>query len=137
MLYNNLKQVRKLSGMSAANISALVGISRQCFYAYERGQYVPSTEIALKIAHVLGVGVHDLFSLTDRWLEPTSPGESRQVLVKLEVPKTMPIEKVQETLKNFEEALGMETPDNEVSLMEVLSQAVKLRSIPRWKEKWE
>lgn len=43
----------------------LAGITRQSYAAIEAGASVPSTEVALRLARALGVGVEDLFQLSD------------------------------------------------------------------------
>ncbi len=60
---NNLSAVRKQRAVSASALAALAGISRQTIYAIESGAYIPNTAVALRLAHVLSVTVHDLFSL--------------------------------------------------------------------------
>src|SRR5579871_6927910 len=60
---SRLPQVRKSRGISAADLARRVGVSRQTVYAIEAGTYVPNTEVALRLARELEVGVDDLFSL--------------------------------------------------------------------------
>jgi len=43
----------------------LVNVSRQTINAMELSKYVPSTVLAMKVAHVFGVGVNDIFTLEE------------------------------------------------------------------------
>jgi putative molybdopterin biosynthesis protein len=60
---NNLAQIRAKRGISAAQLAAEIGSSRQAIYAIESGSYMPNALIALRLADVLGVKMEDLFSL--------------------------------------------------------------------------
>ncbi|MBQ2586738.1 MAG: helix-turn-helix transcriptional regulator, partial [Bacteroidaceae bacterium] len=42
-----------------------VGVSRQTIVAIEAGKYVPSTVLALKIAHIFGRSFDDVFQLEE------------------------------------------------------------------------
>lgn len=58
-----LQEIRKTSGFSAAELAKRAGVSRQTIYAMEDGNFVPNTTIALRLAHILGVTVEQLFTL--------------------------------------------------------------------------
>jgi putative molybdopterin biosynthesis protein len=58
-----LPRIRQRRGMSAAQVAALAGISRQTIYAIEAGDYVPNTTLALQLARILEVRVEELFQL--------------------------------------------------------------------------
>jgi putative molybdopterin biosynthesis protein len=60
---NNLAALRKRTGLSAARLAAEVGITRQAIYAIEAGTYIPNTLVSLRLAHVLGVSVDQIFHL--------------------------------------------------------------------------
>ena len=62
-IVNSLEALREKRGLSAADLAARVGVSRQTIYAIESGAYVPNTFTSLQLARVLGVSVEDLFSL--------------------------------------------------------------------------
>jgi molybdate-binding protein/DNA-binding XRE family transcriptional regulator len=62
---NKITELRRKRGISAADLAAQVGISRQTIYSIEAGVYVPNTLVALKLSRVLGVPVEDLFRLED------------------------------------------------------------------------
>jgi molybdate-binding protein/DNA-binding XRE family transcriptional regulator len=59
----NLAGLRTRRGMSAAQLAAMTGISRQTVYAIEAGTYVPNTAVSLKLARVLDTSVEEIFSL--------------------------------------------------------------------------
>lgn len=62
---NYLGKYRQVRGMSAADLAARVGVTRQTIYAMEAGSYVPNTAVALKLGRVLGVTVEELFPLEE------------------------------------------------------------------------
>lgn len=65
VIRNTLLETRKRQGISQAELAANVGLTRQAVYAIEVNQYLPSTQIALRLARVLKCRVEDLFSLRD------------------------------------------------------------------------
>ena len=67
---NHLSEIRQQRGLSAAELAAKTGLTRQTIYAIEAGSYVPNTTAALRLAQVLGVGVEELFHLDEPEPEP-------------------------------------------------------------------
>ena len=63
-LATRLRVARAEHGLSQGDLARLAGVSRQTISSIETGQYCPSTILALRISHVLGVRIEDLF-----WLE--------------------------------------------------------------------
>lgn len=61
---NRLEQIRKRRGVGALELARRAGVSRQTIYAIEAGTYVPNTEVALRLARELEVGVEELFTLS-------------------------------------------------------------------------
>jgi len=61
----HLGKLRQARGVSAAQLAAIVDVSRQTIYAMEAGSYVPNTALALKLARALEVSVENLFRLLD------------------------------------------------------------------------
>ncbi len=59
----NLAQLRAKRAISATNLAAEAGISRQTIHAIEAGLYVPNTAVSLKLARILGASVEELFQL--------------------------------------------------------------------------
>jgi putative molybdopterin biosynthesis protein len=74
---NNLAELRKQRGLSASELAAEVGISRQAIYSIEAGSYVPNTALSLRFAQVLGVGLEDIFRLKNE--EPPRSLEARLI----------------------------------------------------------
>lgn len=62
-MINRLAVVRKSRGVSASDLAAQVGITRQAIYAIEAGTYMPNTAVALRLGRVLETTVEDLFAL--------------------------------------------------------------------------
>lgn len=62
-LSNELAQHRKAAGLTQAQLADAVGVSRKTINTVENNVFIPSTLLALKLAHRLGVSVHDLFML--------------------------------------------------------------------------
>jgi putative transcriptional regulator len=62
---SNLKQVRKTSGLTQAQLAQLTGVSRQTIIATEKGDYAPSVYLALRISRTLNTTVEEIFSLQE------------------------------------------------------------------------
>lgn len=61
---NRLKLMRVTHGdLTQQNLADMVSCSRQTIHSIENDKFVPSVELALKIAKALGVKLEDLFSL--------------------------------------------------------------------------
>ncbi|GAA1900819.1 helix-turn-helix transcriptional regulator [Arthrobacter gandavensis] len=56
-----VRERRKRKRMTQAELSELVGVSRQTIIAVEQGDYAPSVYLALKIARALDGTVEELF----------------------------------------------------------------------------
>ena len=63
MLKNNIKQHRARLDLTQEALADRVGVRRQTILSIEKGQYVPSTLLAFRIAEVLGMKVDELFEL--------------------------------------------------------------------------
>lgn len=62
-IVNRLGVIRKRRGMAMSYLADKAGITRQAVHAIETGEYVPNTQVALRLARALEVTVDDLFSL--------------------------------------------------------------------------
>jgi putative molybdopterin biosynthesis protein len=62
-LVTRLGGLRKSRGVSAVDLAAQAGITRQAIYAIEAGTYMPNTAVALRLARALETSVEELFSL--------------------------------------------------------------------------
>jgi molybdate-binding protein/DNA-binding XRE family transcriptional regulator len=72
-IHNRLSEIRNSRGLAAAVLARNVGVSRQTIYAIEAGNYVPNTEVALKLARELEVSVEELFTLDSEKHDKPSP----------------------------------------------------------------
>jgi len=64
-IYNRIKLFRIEKGISRQELADLVQVNPQTIGFLEREQYNPSLSLALKIAKVFGVSVHDVFSIAE------------------------------------------------------------------------
>jgi len=91
-MVNRLAEVRKARGISAVDLAARAGVTRQAIYAIEAGTYMPNTAVALRVARMLETSVEALFAVEDadpradlRSFElldgdlPIAPGEPIQI----------------------------------------------------------
>ncbi len=75
-----LAALRQKRGLSAIQLAARVGVSRQTIYAIEAGTYVPNTGVALRLAQALGATVEEVFALADAAPAPELNGELSALL---------------------------------------------------------
>ena len=65
-LLHDVRRCRFEAGeMSQQELADRVGVTRMTIYSIEKGKYVPSAVLALKIAKVFGKRVEDIFSLPE------------------------------------------------------------------------
>ena len=62
-MLNNLKTAREQKSLTQEQLANLTGVSRQSIISIEKGHYVPTTILALKIAAVLKLKLEDIFKL--------------------------------------------------------------------------
>lgn len=60
---NNVKIERSKRNITQEDLAKIIGVSRQTINAIEKGKYIPSTVLALKIAQYFEQGVENLFEL--------------------------------------------------------------------------
>lgn len=58
-----LKPARTLAGLTQEQLAEQCGVTRKTINTVERGHFVPSTLLALRLARVLGTTVEELFSI--------------------------------------------------------------------------
>lgn len=58
---NTLKTHRVMAEMTQETLAARVGVSRQTINAIEKGKYLPSLELALKLGQTFNVPIETLF----------------------------------------------------------------------------
>ncbi|HEY3858687.1 MAG TPA: helix-turn-helix domain-containing protein [Gammaproteobacteria bacterium] len=61
--YVLLKVARVRADLTQEELATRVGVTRKTINTIERGHFIPSTLLALKLAQALGVKVEELFSL--------------------------------------------------------------------------
>ncbi len=64
-LLNKLKVRRAMKDMTQDALAKQIGVTRKSVNSIENGHFVPSTELALKMAQVLECTVEELFQLPD------------------------------------------------------------------------
>jgi putative transcriptional regulator len=62
---NKLKVQRAIHDITQADLAEKIGVTRQSINAIEKGKYVPSTVLALKIAKLFNEPVENIFTLED------------------------------------------------------------------------
>jgi len=62
---NNLKVQRAIKDLTQAELANLIGVSRQTINAMEKGKYVPSTVLALKLSKLFDKPVCEIFKLEE------------------------------------------------------------------------
>lgn len=63
-LRNRLKVLRAERDWTQADLAAKVGVTRKTINTVERGVFVPSTVLALKLARAFQLPVEDVFTLS-------------------------------------------------------------------------
>lgn len=62
---NNIKVERAIKNITQDDLAKIIEVSRQTINAMEKGKYVPSTVLALKIAKYFGKSVDEIFFLEE------------------------------------------------------------------------
>lgn len=62
---NSLKIERAIKNLTQDDLAKLIGVSRQTINSIEKGRYVPSTVLALKISTIFEKPVNEIFELED------------------------------------------------------------------------
>jgi putative transcriptional regulator len=62
---NNLRVLRAIANISQGDLADKIQVSRQTINAMEKGRYVPSTMLALKLARFFGKKVEEVFELEE------------------------------------------------------------------------
>ena len=62
-MINNLKVLRAIKNISQEDLAKQIAVSRQTINAMEKGKYVPSTVLALKLARFFEKPVEEIFTL--------------------------------------------------------------------------
>jgi putative transcriptional regulator len=62
---NLVKEYRTRRELTQRDLAARAGVSRQSIISIERGRYVPSLPLALRLARLLGCPTDELFRLEE------------------------------------------------------------------------
>jgi putative transcriptional regulator len=62
-LHNTLKVQRAKKDLTQEQLAELVGVTRKTINTIENRKFIPSTYLALKLAHSLDVSVEELFQI--------------------------------------------------------------------------
>jgi len=62
---NSIKVERAKKNITQAELAKLAKVSRQTINAMELGKYVPSTVLALRLAHIFETEISQIFTLED------------------------------------------------------------------------
>lgn len=62
---NTIKIERAIKNVTQEDLAKEIGVSRQTINAMEKGKYVPSTVLALKIAKYFNKSVENIFELEE------------------------------------------------------------------------
>lgn len=62
-VHNNVREYRSERGVTQEDLAAAVGVSRQTIIAIEKGNYIPSVLLALKLSQYFDLSVEKLFRL--------------------------------------------------------------------------
>jgi putative transcriptional regulator len=62
---NKIRIERAVKDITQAGLAELVGVTRQTIHSIESNKYIPSTVLALKIAHIFDKPVEEIFFLED------------------------------------------------------------------------
>lgn len=62
---NRIKVWRAEYDLTQQNLADRVGVTRQTINALEKGKYVPSLELAFKIARLFGVSIEEVFHYSE------------------------------------------------------------------------
>lgn len=62
---NTIKVERAIKNVTQEDLAKNIGVSRQTINAMEKGKYVPSTVLALKIAKYFNKSVENIFELEE------------------------------------------------------------------------
>ena len=63
-VYNRIKIFRQKAGATQEEVAMAVGVSRQTIIAIERGNYIPSVMVAMRLSAYFRARVEELFSLS-------------------------------------------------------------------------
>lgn len=66
MLKDNISRLRNITGYSQEEVAEKVGISRQAYAKWEKGETIPDVERCQKLAELYGVTIDSLINFSDK-----------------------------------------------------------------------
>ncbi len=66
ILSNRLKELRASRDLTQADLAELVSVTRQTIISIEKGEYVPSLGLGMRLAKEFGLPVEQVFSLISK-----------------------------------------------------------------------
>lgn len=70
---NGISELREERGWTQGRLAAEAGVSRQSINSIERGRYMPSLELALKLGQIFECPVDEIFWLESRQVADSLP----------------------------------------------------------------
>lgn len=64
-MLNRVRELRSGREMTQAELGDALGVSRQTINSIEAGRYLPSLPLALRIAHLFGTDVEQIFEMEE------------------------------------------------------------------------
>jgi len=62
-IHNTVQEMRKQKGVTQQDFARAVGVTRQTIISIEKGNYIPSVLLALKIAAYFDTDVESIFTI--------------------------------------------------------------------------
>ena len=62
---NKIKVYRAMHDLTQEDLARKIGVTRQTILAIEKGRYVPSLDLAFRIARHFGVNIEEIFQYTE------------------------------------------------------------------------
>ena len=62
---NKIKVYRAMHDMTQEDLAMQIGVTRQTILAIEKGKYVPSLDLAFRIARHFGITIEEIFTYDD------------------------------------------------------------------------
>jgi putative transcriptional regulator len=62
---NKIKVFRAMHDLTQEDLAKIVGVTRQTILAIEKGKYVPSLDLAFKIARHFKVNIEEVFTYSE------------------------------------------------------------------------
>ena len=66
MLKDNISRLRNITGYSQEEVAEKIGISRQAYSKWEKGETIPDVERCQKLAELYGVTIDSLINFSDK-----------------------------------------------------------------------